>query len=293
MKKISGFIIIGIALAIVTILFLAFHELEQRGFTKPVIETNRSEVRKFPPDAKKKLEEASPSAIFRVPILLYHYVEYVRDPKDTIRMSLNINPYIFEEQVKALSDAHYTFMTVKELGEVMDEKKELPKNPVILTFDDGHWDLDTQVLPILKKYHAKATAYIISGFINGSDFLSKAQLLEVIDSGLVEIGAHTAHHISLKGNSLSLVKSEINDSKMMLEKEYHIQVVSFAYPNGAFDLPAAQVVKDDGFSTAVSTVPGIKQNQANRFYLHRLRPGGRMGEFFLNWLQKEVVSEYN
>src|SRR5579859_2779629 len=44
---------------------------------KPTIETPRSEMKKLPPDVKKALEkpmQASVSATFHVPILLYHYV---------------------------------------------------------------------------------------------------------------------------------------------------------------------------------------------------------------------------
>ena len=60
---------------------------------------------------KKDIVAGSTSAEFRVPILMYHYVEYVQDKKDAIRQSLNINPNVFEEQVKNLKDAGYNFMT--------------------------------------------------------------------------------------------------------------------------------------------------------------------------------------
>jgi peptidoglycan/xylan/chitin deacetylase (PgdA/CDA1 family) len=218
---------------------------------------------------------------------MYHYVEYVKDKGDTIRQSLNINPYTFEAQVKTLSEAGYTFMTAREVGEVMDGTKILPPNPIVLTFDDGHWDIVTDVLPILKKYNANGTVYMISDFIDGSDFMSEKQLLEVVDSGIMEVGAHTAHHVSLKGITPDTVKKEVSESKKTLEEKLHIKVYSFAYPNGAFDLPAAHIVEDEGFTTAVSTVPGVNVNQANRYFLFRLRPGGRIGKELLNWLDAE------
>jgi len=254
---------------------------------RTIVETSKSEVRKIPKSIEKNYQkQASISATFRVPILLYHYVEYVQDKKDTIRQGLNVNPFIFESQIKTLSDAGYTFITAKQLGEVLDGKRVLPKKPVLLTFDDGHFDLDTNVLPILKKYHAKATAYIISGFLGGSDFLSPMQLKDVISSNLVEIGAHTVHHISLKGKFLPIVSFEVNQSKKDIEKNYNVKVVSFAYPGGAFDEQAIEVVKNAGFSTAVSTIPGIAQSNANRFFLFRLRPGYRTGQALLNYINK-------
>ncbi|HSW87836.1 MAG TPA: polysaccharide deacetylase family protein [Candidatus Saccharimonadales bacterium] len=277
--------------------------------TRTVVDSPHTIMRKLPEDVKKELEkqrvpsptpisiekqiqQASLSATIRVPIFLYHYVENIQDKKDKIRVSLNIPPNIFEQQVQTLVNAGYIFMTAKELGEVLDGKIQLPPKPILITFDDGHWDFATDVLPILKKYQVKATQYVIPGFTGGSDFMTQAQVQEVVNSGLVDVGAHTVHHISLKGKLLPIVQYEVNQSKTMLEQTYHIHVVSFAYPNGFFDAQAAQVVKDAGFSTAVSTLPGIEQNQQNRFYLYRLRPGYRTGEGLLAYLQQNTFKAY-
>ncbi|MDO8583264.1 MAG: polysaccharide deacetylase family protein [bacterium] len=232
-------------------------------------------------------KQLKPDSSFRIPILLYHYVEHVQDKGDTIRQSLNIFPNVFEEQVKTLSENGYTFMTASELADVLDGKKSLPQKPILLTFDDGHWDLFTDILPILEKYHAKATAYIISGFIGGSDFLTDDQMKKVVQSRLIEIGAHTVHHVGLAYKLLTLVQFEVASSKKQLEDTYHIRVGSFAYPGGSFDQQAANVVKNAGFRTAVSTIPGIQQNQSNRFFLHRIRPGYRVGDELLEYLKQE------
>jgi peptidoglycan/xylan/chitin deacetylase (PgdA/CDA1 family) len=256
---------------------------------KTAIETPKTEVKKLPADVKKFLKQLPPqklAATIRVPILFYHYVEYVQDKKDTIRQSLNITPNVFEQQIQTLVNADYSFMTAKELGEVLDGKRQLPKNPILLTFDDGHWDFDTVVLPILEKYHVKATAYIIPGFLGGSDFMSQEQLQEVISSGLVDVGAHTVHHVELARKLFPVVDYEVKKSKTMLEQTYHINVVSFAYPSGSFDKQAINVVKNAGFTTAVSTLPGVVQSQQNRFFLYRLRPGYRTGQYLLNYLQQ-------
>ena len=254
---------------------------------KSVSETPKSTVNRVPKEIKNEMVYASPSATFRVPILLYHYVEYVANKKDKIRQSLNILPITFDEQIKTLKDAGYTFMTAGDLANVLDGRSKLPKKPILITIDDGHWDLDTDILPILKKYHAYATAYIISGFIGGSDFLSSQQLQDVINSGLVEIGAHTVHHIALAHRFLPIVQYEVTYSRDTLASTYHLPIVSFAYPDGSFDQQAIDVVKNEGFRTAVSTVPGIIQNQSNRFFLYRIRPGSRTGERLLTFLQQD------
>ncbi len=279
--------------------------------TKPTLETPSNENYELPLDVKQMLEKptATPHPYtlnlinpvpipkpltysIRVPILMYHYVEYVKDQNDTLRQALNINPDIFEQQVKTLSESGYTFMTAKELGDVLDGKTKLPKKPVLLTFDDGHWDFATDVLPILKKYHAKATAYIIPGFIGESDFMSPDQVKEVINSRLVDVGAHTVDHIALKDKIYPIVKYEIAHSKTMLEDTYHIKVVSFAYPYGSFDLQAVNTTNKAGFTTAVSTINGIEQKQQNRFFLYRLRPGYRTGQDLLSYLDQKIFLAY-
>lgn len=227
-----------------------------------------------------------PTANLRVPILLYHYVEYVKDDKDTIRKSLNIPPHVFEKQVQTLISGGFTLMKASDLGDALDGKTILPQKPIILTFDDGYRDFYTDVFPILKKYQVKATAYIIPGFINGPNSMYMWQLKEVVQSGLVDIGAHTQNHIYLKGLPLNQVQYEVAESKRVLEKELGVTTVSFAYPGGAFDKQAIEVVKNAGFKTAVTTVPGIEASQQNRYFIYRIRPGWRTGEDLLKYLEQ-------
>lgn len=122
------------------------------------------------------------------------------------------------------------------------------------------------------------------GFIGGSDSLSKAQLREVITSGLVEIGAHTMHHIALAYKLSSLVDYEVKQSKLTLEHEYNVSVSTFAYPGGSFDQQAVDIVKGSGFRLAVSTINGNEQSQVNRFFLYRIHPGNRIGNALIQYI---------
>lgn len=282
-------------------MFLIFSSVALYAFSsiylKPPTESPHNDMKKIPSDVQKNLQKEQAKtnllATIHVPILMYHYVEYVQDKKDTIRQSLNVNPDVFDSQIKTLREAGYTFMTAKELGDVLDGKTPLPSKPILITFDDGHWDLDTAVLPILKKYNVKATAYVIAGFVGtNTDSLTPAELQDVIASGLVEVGAHTVHHLSLKGQPSVLVQYEVDESKKMLEDTYHIHVYSFAYPYGSFDQQAIDIVQKAGFTTAVSTIPGIEQNQLNRYFLYRLRPGYRTGNDLLNFLAQNEFRAY-
>lgn len=229
----------------------------------------------------------------RLPVLLYHYVEYVEDTGDTIRQSLNISPYTFEKQIQTLVNAGYTFLTAKEVGELFDgTRRVLPEKPVLITFDDGYRDFYTDVFPILKKYNAKATVYMIAGFVDYKNNLTETQIRELAASGLVDIGAHTVHHIGLKQASLALVEKEVTESKQILEDLIGSSVVSFAYPNGEYDDTVATVVRQAGFTTAVTTKPEIENGRENRFSLFRLRTGGRSGEALLQYLGQQTFKSW-
>lgn len=213
----------------------------------------------------------------KIPILLYHYVEYVKDPKDTIRQSLDIQPYVFDEQVKTLKEAGFTFMTMADVADVLEGRKQLPEKPVVLTFDDGYRDLYTDVFPIIKKYQVKIVAYVVPGFLGKPNNLTHAQLQELSLSNLVEVAAHTVHHAYLKGLPSAKAKAEIDRSKDMLEKELRKPIVSFAYPYGAFDQETIKLVEQSGFKTAVSTIAGDIITPDDKFFIHRVRPGRKVG----------------
>lgn len=230
-------------------------------------------------------QTASPSAM-HVPILMYHYVEHVKDPGDTLRQKLAIFPETLDSQLKTMQQAGYTFMYMSDLADVIDGKKTLPPKPIVLTFDDGYRDFYTDAFPILKKYNIKSTEYIISAFIGKPNYMFLPQLQTIKQSDLVEIGAHTEHHIDLRSANEKKATEEIAGSKAALEKLFGDPVLTFAYPSGFFTDATVQIVKDAGFTSAVSTKPGTAVTPDNRLTLFRLRAGSRTGKSLLEFLQK-------
>lgn len=245
------------------------------------------DVVEIPLVVQKSIENVKATKQFYVPILLYHYVEYIKDPGDTIRKSLNIIPAVFEEEVKTLKNAGYTFLTPKDLADVLDDKNILPENPVILTFDDGYRDFYTDVFPILKKYKVKAIAYIVPNFLDKPNNMDTWMLKELVKSGLVEIGAHSMNHSYLTELPQKSVEYEVVESKKYLEKILGIPIVSFAYPYGAFDNQTIKIIQDAGFKTAVTTIDGNLVMDINRFFLYRFRSGGRIGENLIKLVKEK------
>jgi peptidoglycan/xylan/chitin deacetylase (PgdA/CDA1 family) len=222
---------------------------------------------------------------------MYHYVENVKDPLDTTRKMLNINPVVFEYQLKTIKDSGYTTYYVKEVAEALNGYRKLQEKSIVLTFDDGYEDFYTYALPLLQKYRVKATYYVINNLIGKKGYITETQLKEIRDSGLVEIGAHTMNHVYLKGMSKEAQRREILESKEGLEKMLGIRVSTFAYPFGAFDDNAISVVKEGLFSAAVSVIPGNVHSQNERYFLYRIRAGGFQGPHMIENVEKKYNEE--
>jgi peptidoglycan/xylan/chitin deacetylase (PgdA/CDA1 family) len=227
-----------------------------------------------PIDISPKSAESIPNKPVKLPIVLYHYVEYVADPGDTIRKSLDITPDKFDIQLKTIRDSGFDSYFVKDIPKILKNPNKYPNSQkIFLTFDDGYEDFYTSAYPILKKYNIKSTLYIVNNFINKKGYLNDKEIKEIISSGLVEIGAHTLDHSSLKKIQLNIAQREIKESKDKLEARYGIKIETLAYPYGAFDLQAIDIVKVAGFKAAVSVIPGVMQSNDNLFYLSRWRAG--------------------
>jgi peptidoglycan/xylan/chitin deacetylase (PgdA/CDA1 family) len=95
----------------------------------------------------------------------------------------------------------------------------------------------------------------------------------------MEIGAHTVTHPILSRSSESEAFTEISEGKRQLEEMLGHGVSTFAYPNGvprADYLPEhVRMVRQIGFSAAVSTAWGAASRSSDRFQLPRFTPWDR------------------
>lgn len=220
-------------------------------------------------------------------ILMYHMVS---EPVPGAQFNgLRVSPSQFERQVFWFSEHGWTFVTMSELID-----KPCAEKTVALTFDDGFEDNFSQALPILQKYGAKATLYLVndrhnrdwsvqkkahhaSGELMREPKLSDEQVRQMLDSGLIELGAHTLTHANLSRLSVDEKKHEIQASKQQLETLFHTRVTSFAYPFGIYDAaedPA--LVQEAGFATAVTTQEGITTDLSQQpFELKRVKISGK------------------
>ncbi|MDO8469367.1 MAG: polysaccharide deacetylase family protein [Candidatus Peribacter sp.] len=213
---------------------------------------------------------SSVSSSFTLPTLTYHYVESAqRASKRSV--ALITSPVIFEKQLLALQERGYKTIFVSAVpGHLVSSLH--PSPAIALTFDDGYQDFYVNVFPLLKKYQAKATLYVVPAFIGKQGYLTQEELKDIVASGLVEIGAHTLHHKNLVRLSSTAAQKEIAGSKEELERDFGVTVTSFAYPFGAHTPRIEALVGEAGFTTAVTTQRGWDQSPESLLILKRI-PG--------------------
>jgi len=243
----------------------------------------------LPQDLRNILDTGIGSQLFetqiKVPVFLYHYVEYVKD--DPKKENFATPPSVLKAQIETLKIAGYTFITPDDLVNDFLGEITLPEKIIILSFDDGYMDFYTDVFPILKKEKVKAITYIVPNFLNRANYMSTFQIKEIARSPFIEIGAHTMNHIWLKDIKKETAQYEIVQSRKILQEMLGAPINSFAYPYGALDRQTMNIVKDAGYTNAVSTIPGIMQTKQNKFFLYRLRPGYKTGEKLIKFLAQK------
>ncbi len=101
-----------------------------------------------------------------------------------------------------------------------------------------------------------------------------AELREMANSGLVEVGAHTITHPVLANETSERSEREIAESVAQLGDILGTQVKSFAYPNGLpgtdFGIREIDFVKKTGAECAYSVKPGVLGAGGDAFAIPRV-----------------------
>ena len=171
----------------------------------------------------RALELTKPAEHVNVPVLMYHAVS---DDKWGY-WDLFVSPQTMEEELQYLQENGYETIWFEDLSHVEDFEK-----PVILTFDDGYDDNYTELFPLLQKYQAKATIFVIPKAIGTTHKMTAEQVYELSQSGLVSIQSHTYSHGNLSTMDEETLVFEMEASKNYLAALTGQMPYAVCYPEG-------------------------------------------------------------
>lgn len=219
---------------------------------------------------------------------MYHSIsEHVGNEKHN---KWRVKPQDFEKQMNWFYKNNWKSFTISELSKL----DEIPEKSFVITFDDGYEDNYLNAFPILKKYDFKATIYLVPNQKTNhweekntsvlSNLLNEKQILEMLNSGLIEFGSHTLSHVNLSTINDEQLLNELKKSKEEVEKITNQECEAFAYPYGKFDDKIIQAVKNVGYKNATVVKRGLFEQNDDIFTIKRV---GILGtESFVDFLLK-------
>lgn len=213
-----------------------------------------------------------------VPILLYHSIAEHVDPRFR---TYAVRPEAFAAQMDYLARNGYTPIPVGEYASVITGGEELPRKPVVITFDDGLEDFVTSALPTLQEHGFPATLYVVTGYVGqvsrwlapegegNRPMLNWTQIASLCHAG-IECGAHTVHHPQLDVIPVASAREEIVRSRQMLEQHLGSPVLTFAYPNGHHSPRVRGLVIEVGYTSACAVKDAMSATDDDPFALSRI-----------------------
>ena len=174
-----------------------------------------------------------------------------------------------------LEKENYQTITFDDL--VADKSSEQKK--IILTFDDCPKHLFDFATPELQKRQMKAVFYMPTAHIGGInswdadegrtkvELMNEAELKELCRMGM-EVGAHSHHHIRLKGIEEEALRFEVRECKKILESITGKEVCSFAYPFGSVPKNYRAILSAAGYRYASSIYSPFENDLALRRFIY-------------------------
>ncbi|MBO5408518.1 MAG: polysaccharide deacetylase family protein [Clostridia bacterium] len=258
--------------------------------------------------AHTNLSENNPAEI-PVPILMYHSIL-----KDPLRAGAYVvSPLTLENDLIYIKEHGYETVFVSDLIAYVYEDKPLPEKPIVISFDDGHYNNLLYALPLLEKYDMKAVISVVGSYTEAFSkkdshnpnysYLTWEDISELQNSGRIEIANHTYRmHDSKTRNGSAIKKGETKSQyqKLLMEDLQSLQQdleqkskisppKTFTYPYGYICLESQEVLEQYGFLASLScyeVVSRISKDPASLYCLGRFnRPSGISTEKFMKKIQ--------
>lgn len=215
----------------------------------------------------------------QIPILTFHNISQRRD------WGINtIPPERFRTHLQFLKNQGYVPINFLNLAH-----QKLPRNPIIITFDDGYASVFENAFPILQEFGFTAVVFVVTGYIGKwnewdvnlggirSRHLNASQIKKLSESG-IEIGTHGTSHYAFTYMTQQKLENELYESKKTIEKIIKRRVVSLAYPFGIQNQKIQQNVEEAGYTFACVNLNG--HNGTNNPYCLKRYPVYRTDSIF-------------
>jgi peptidoglycan/xylan/chitin deacetylase (PgdA/CDA1 family) len=184
-------------------------------------------------------------------ILLYHRLGPVAKDSMTVRTAT------FRAQLDYLKQHGYPIVPLRTLVSYLQGHGPAPPpRSVVVTVDDGHASVFTEMLPLVREYHVPVTLFIYPSAISNASYAMKwDQLGTLYHSGLVDIQSHTYWHPNFKTEKRrlstsayqSFVTMQFVKPRAVLKDKLGVDADMLAWPFGIYDDELITAARQSGY----------------------------------------------
>jgi peptidoglycan/xylan/chitin deacetylase (PgdA/CDA1 family) len=251
-------LIVGMVMLPLSILpFVAYFHFTQEGrllWAEFTLAISKPHLPELPPEERRWIEEHAPSYQGSVALLVYHGIGPSADEDG----GFSVPPGVFAEQLATLKAAGMHAVTARDVARAFAGQGALPRNAVMISFDDGRTDAMMYADPLLEQAGMRATMFVITHAAEdpGIYYVGWEKLRKYATDGRWDLESHSAnsHHEQWVGppgtdNWLPALTSllpretigqytdrvygDLRVASQTISDEIGQQPVAFAYPFGA------------------------------------------------------------
>lgn len=174
-----------------------------------------------------------------VPVLCYHrFGPAVAD-------GMTVTTAVFDSQLKWLKDNGYTVIPLRTLVNYLQDKGPTPPaKSVVITVDDGHKTVFSDLLPLVRRDNIPVTLFLYPSCLSNASYaMTYEQIKQLQQTGLFDMQGHTFWHPNFKREKKKLkpeeyqklVETQLVKSKNVLEKKLGTKIEFLAWPFGIYD----------------------------------------------------------
>lgn len=223
----------------------------------------------------------------QVAVLVYHNI--VQSEEEKAKDQDTLTDSEFEEQMKYLKDNGYTSISLDELYDWKEGKKDIPEKSVVITFDDGFYSFKYLAQPILVKYDFKAACFLIGKVTmqNTPEYEDRKYGTIGLDevknkSENIAYGSHTFYMHEQTEDGEPIVKSKSYEEIKEDTQKFNTELFDakyLAYPYYTYTKDFVKVLEEENYKLAFAGEEEMATKGVNNYKVPRISGVKNLEEF--------------
>ena len=209
----------------------------------------------------------------RVSILAYHRFG------PTVPDSMTVRTVTFRNQLEYLRRNGHPVVPLQSVVDyLLGAGPAPPDSSVVITVDDGHRSVMTEMAPLVREYRVPVTLFIYPSAISNATYaLTWEQLASLCATGLFDVQSHTYWHPNFRTEKRRLTPSvyhafaasQLSRSRATLETRIGYRADLLSWPFGIYDDELIALAHEAGYRAAVTLDRGSVHADDNAMALPR------------------------